>query len=171
MPRESVRKSSHIFREKMSMRHITIEIAAAIALTLGAIIAFATNANAADLAVTGAFARASATPVAKSAAAYVTVDNGSDEDDAITGVATPAAASAMLHKTEMSGDVMKMEHVDSVAVPAHGSVKMSPSGLHVMLMGLKAPLKEGESLRMILTFARSAPITVDVPIHGVAANE
>jgi copper(I)-binding protein len=170
MPREMVRKFSHIRPEKKPMRQLAIEIAAALALTIAAIVALAAGAHAGDLSVTHAFARASATPVAKSAAAYVTIVNGGDAEDSLVAVTTPAARSAMLHRTEMSGDVMKMEPVDTLAIPPHGTIAMGPAGTHVMLMGLKAPLKEGETLQLTLTFDKAEPLTVDVPVHGVAAN-
>lgn len=152
------------------MRQIVLEVFAAVALTFGAILASAVDAKAGDIVVTAAYARASASPVAKTAAVYVTVQNAGAEDDRIVSVSTPAARSAMLHSTEMSGDVMKMEHVEAVSVPAGGTVEMAPGGLHVMLVGLAAPLKEGEMLQVTLTFETAAPVTVDVPVKGVAAG-
>lgn len=171
MPRGRVRNFTHFRREKQAaMRQIVIEIAAAAALTVASILASAVGAKAGDLSVTHAYARASASPAAKAATVYVTVANAGAGDDRIVAVSTPVARAAMLHRTAMSGDVMKMEHVESVAVPANAAVEMAPGGLHVMLMGLAAPLKEGETLQLTLTFEKSEPVTVDVPVRGVAAG-
>ena len=48
--------------------------------------------------------------------------------------------------------------------------EMKPGGVHVMLMGLKAPLKEGESIVITLTFEKAGKLDVTVPVGGVAAS-
>ncbi len=47
---------------------------------------------------------------------------------------------------------------------------MAPGGLHIMLMGLKAPLQQGGSLTLDLTFEHAGAVTVQVPVGGVAAT-
>lgn len=120
--------------------------------------------------VVGAFARASATPAAKSGAAYVSLLNQGADADRLLAVATPAAASAELHRSVMTGDVMEMEAVEAVDLEPGVTVAMDPGGLHVMLMGLAAPLREGGSIEMLLTFERAGKVTVHVPVKGVAAG-
>ncbi|WP_373505425.1 copper chaperone PCu(A)C [Aestuariivirga sp.] len=152
------------------MSRILLELSAAISLTLAAILASATGVSANDLMVTGAFARASATPVAKSGAAYVSVMNHGAEPDRLLSVSTPAARSAELHKTETVDGVMKMEPVGALDVPPNGMIEMSPGGYHIMLMGLSAPLKEGGSLELTFTFEKAGDVKVTVPVGGVAAG-
>jgi copper(I)-binding protein len=119
--------------------------------------------------VTGAFARASATPAAKAGAVYLTIRNTGAADDVLQGVQTPAAAMAMLHATEMIDGVASMKHLDKVEVGAGSEVKLQPLGTHIMLMGLKAPLKEGESIPLVLEFENAGKVEVTVPVGGVAA--
>ena len=152
------------------MRKITLEIAAAIALTLGAIIASAGGVLASDVMVMNAFARASATPVAKSGAAYVTIMNHGVEADRLLSLSSPAARLAELHVTKMDGDVMKMEAAGIIDLPPNGTVEMKPGGLHVMLVGLNAPLKEGESVDLVLHFEKAGDVTVSVPVGTAAAG-
>lgn len=152
------------------MRQLVIEIIAATALTFAAIIASATGAHAGDVAVTDAFARASASPAATSAAAYLTIENSGDQADHLLSVTTPAAQSASLHRTVVTGDVVKMEEVSALALPAHGSVQMKPGGLHIMLMGLAAPLRKGDAIEVTLGFEHAPSVTVAVPVGGVAAD-
>ncbi len=152
------------------MNRILIEIAAAIALTLGAVIASVTGASASDLMANGAFARASASPAAKSAAAYVTLMNHGAQADRLIAVSTPAAASAAVHTTRMDGDVMKMEEAGPVELPPMGMVEMKPGGMHIMLMGLKAPLKKGDTLELTLTFEKAGDMKVQVPVGDIAAE-
>jgi copper(I)-binding protein len=56
--------------------------------------------------------------------------------------------SAELHNHISDGDVMRMEKQNKVKVPAGGTIMFQPGGLHVMLFGLKAPLKEGQSVSL-----------------------
>ncbi len=123
------------------MRRLILELSAAIALSLAAIIASASHGMANDVMVMNAFARASATPVAKAGAAYATLVNRGRETDRLLGISTPAAAVAEVHLTRAEGDIVRMERAGVIDLPAGGTVEMKPGGLHVMMMGLKAPLK------------------------------
>jgi len=66
--------------------------------------------------------------------------------------------------------VMKMRPVEDIDVPPAAPVELKPGGLHIMLLGLTAPLKEGDSFPLTLTFAKAGEITVPVHIEGVAAS-
>ena len=153
------------------MRRLALEILVATALTIAAILTSATGAGANDVMVTNAFARASSTPAAKAGAAYVTITNHGAAPDRLLSASTPAARSSQLHRTVMSGDVMKMEPVDRLDIPAGDTVEMKPGGLHIMLMGLMGPLKEGDTIEIELSFEKAGDVTVKVPVGGVAAGE
>lgn len=116
------------------------------------------------------WARASAGP-ARTGAAYVTIKNGGAEDDRLIAVtADTVAGMAMLHTTVMDGNVMKMRHVDGLAVRAGATVSLKPGGEHVMLMGLKAPLKEGGRFPMTLTFEKAGTVTVEAEVEAPGAT-
>jgi len=151
------------------MRKTLIRFAAAIALTLAPILALAPGANASSVMVMNAYARASATPGADSGAAYVSL-MVHGEADRLVGVSTPAAKMAALHRTVEADGVMKMEHVDGIDVPANGAIKMKPGGYHIMLMGLAAPLKEGDEIDLVLTFEKAGEVKVKAKVGGVAAG-
>ncbi|MFN4141418.1 copper chaperone PCu(A)C [Aestuariivirga sp.] len=125
-------------------------------------------AEAGEIMVMKAFARASATPVAKSAAAYVSLMNHGAEADRLVSAASPAARSAEVHKTELVDGVMKMMAAGPLELPAYGTLEMKPGGYHLMLMGLKQPLKEGEILELTLTFEKAGALEVKVPVGSVA---
>lgn len=152
------------------MRKLILEFSAAIALTLAAIIASAPGVSASDVMVIEAFARASATPMAKSGAAYVTIVNHGAATDRLRSLSTPAAASAEVHRSRMDGDVVKMEPAGAIEIPAGGAIAMAPGGLHIMLMGLKAPLKEGGTLDLTLVFDKAGEVAVKVPVGPVTAE-
>jgi copper(I)-binding protein len=120
--------------------------------------------------VSGAFARASATPVAKTGAVYFTIRNESASADKLTGLSTDAADMAMLHENVEENGVASMRHLEALPIPAKESVTLTPEKTHVMLMGLKAPLKKGEHISLTLTFEKAGEVKVDVPVGGVAAS-
>jgi len=153
------------------MRKLTLEIVAAAGLTLAAILALAPGVLANDVMVMNGFARASATPQAKSAVAYITLENRGGEADRLLSVATDRAAMAHLHDTKSVEGVVSMEPVEALDVPPGQTVAMKPGGLHIMLMGLKAPLQKGSKLTLELSFEKAGKITVEVPVEGVAASQ
>lgn len=116
------------------------------------------------LRVDHAWARATA-GMAKVGAAYVTVINDGAEMDRLVGAATPVAAKAELHTVVMEGSVMSMRPVEAVEVHPGEPVVLRPGGIHVMLMGLKHPLKEGEMFPLTLTFEHGGPVEVDVMVQ------
>jgi copper(I)-binding protein len=98
---------------------------------------------------------------ATNTAAYMKIENAGDSADRLLAVKTDAADNVMLHESRMEMGVMKMVHLpNGVEIPAHGSAELKPLGLHVMLMGLKAPLKDGETLPLTLVFERAGDIPV-----------
>jgi copper(I)-binding protein len=67
---------------------------------------------------------------------------------------------------------MKMRELpDGIAVPAQQTVELKPGGLHVMLMGLKHPLVEGETFPLTLEFEHAGTLEVEVTIAGIAARD
>lgn len=150
------------------MRRILLEVIFAAALTLSAILASVAGASAAEIMVTEAFARASATPVATSGAAYVSVMNHGAEADRLVAVSTPAADMASLHQSVEENGVMKMPELGPAEIAPMGTLEMKPGGIHVMLMGLKAPLKKGDTITLTLTFEKAGKLDVTVPVGSVA---
>jgi copper(I)-binding protein len=94
----------------------------------------------------------------KTAAVYFTVINRGGTPDRIVGAESPAAEHADMHTTIRDGDVMRMRRVVSVEVPAGGKAVFAPNGFHVMLTGLKAPLKMGDAVPITLKFAEAGDV-------------
>ena len=124
-------------------------------------------ANAADLTVSQAFSRA--TPgTAAPGVAYLTI-HGGDAADRLIGVSSPRAEVRM-HMMTMQGDVMRMRQVDGIDVPAGGTVTLAPGGLHLMLEELKAPLKQGETVPLVLTFQHAGERRIDAAVGTLGAT-
>lgn len=110
-------------------------------------------ANAAELNVTNAHARETFA-LATTGAVYFTLVNQDESPIAITAVSvsTELAAAAQMHYTEIDGDIMKMRHAASpVVINPSQKFEFKPGGYHVMLIGLKAPLKAGDVFELTLT--------------------
>ena len=138
---------------------------------LAAMLYFTQVALAADIKVTNATARASLLPTASTGAIYFSITNSGTSDDRLLSISTPAAISAMIHETTIVDDVMKMRMVDDgLVIPAGTTVEMKTGATHVMLMGLKAPLKKGEQVAMELLFEKAGVVKVEVPVENVAAQ-
>lgn len=104
-----------------------------------------------------AWARAS---LVNNGVAYLMVVNGGKTADRLIAAATPVAAMAQFHTHIMTGDVARMRRVKAVDIPAGEHVEFKPGGLHLMLMGLKKPLKKGQSFPLTLTFETAGKVTV-----------
>ena len=150
------------------MRRILLELSAANALTLAAILASSGGVSASGVMIMEAFARASATPTASAGAAYISLMNHASQADRLLSVSTPAARTVEIHMTDVVDGVMKMKSVQSLEIPAMGTLEMKTGGYHIMLIGLTAPLKKGEEIEVTLTFEKAGQVTVKVPVGGVA---
>ncbi len=118
--------------------------------------------------VSHAWARATAASAANGAV-YLTVTNHGAADDRLTGAATPVAAKAQMHITIDDKGVMKMRPVAEVPVEAGGSATFKPGAMHIMLLGLKHPLKAGESFPLTLTFAKAGAVQTMVMVEKIGA--
>ena len=111
---------------------------------------------------------ARATPgVARNGAAYVTIGNRGRDADRLIAVSSPAAARAALHSHAMEASIIKMRPVAAVEVAPGAVTAMKPGGLHIMLKGLTAPLVEGGSFPLTLTFERAGTLTLKVTVMKI----
>lgn len=121
----------------------------------------------AQVAVDAPWARAT-TASAKAGGVFLTL-RGAATPDRLTGASTPVAGMAELHRTVQENGVMKMLPVDALPIEAGKPVEFKPGGLHIMLMGLKRQLKQGDTFPITLTFEKSPPITATVTVAGPGA--
>ena len=131
--------------------------------------ALTTPVRAAGVEVSDAWARATP-PGATTGAVFFTLRNTGAEDDRLRQAATPAAKTAELHSHLMEGGVARMRQVPEIAVPGKATVVLQPGGLHVMLFDLKQPLKEGDSIDLVLGFAKAGEQKLRVPVRRGAGH-
>ena len=99
-------------------------------------------------------------------AVYVTIENRGGNDDRLIGAMTDRAAMAMVHQTEMSEGVARMRMAGEINLPAGKSIEMVPGGTHIMLEGLRTPLRTGNRFEMVLKFRESGDERVTVRVAG-----
>lgn len=134
-------------------------------------VAAAGNAKMGDLAVSDAWARATA-PGAPVGAAYFKVTNNGTAEDTLMALSSTAVGAAELHETTMENGVARMRPVGPQVLSGGQSLVAEPGGLHVMLTDLKAPLVAGQTLPLTLAFKFAGPLTVQLavrPLEGVPA--
>lgn len=123
-----------------------------------------------DIAVTGAFTRATL-PGAKTAGGFMTIVNAGAEADRLIGAGTKTAKTTEIHEMKMEGDMMKMRALpEGIEIPAGGTVELAPGGFHVMMMGLVQPLAENACVEVILTFEKAGELPVMLNVGAADAK-
>lgn len=97
-------------------------------------------------------------------AVYVTIENKGEADDRLTGAFTDHAAMAMVHQNELVNGVARMRMAGEINIPAGNRIQMVPGGTHVMLEGLRAPLKTGDRFNLVLKFRKGGDKAVKVTV-------
>ncbi|MCC9309359.1 copper chaperone PCu(A)C [Kitasatospora sp. RB6PN24] len=94
------------------------------------------------------------------AAGYLTVRNTGSDADTLIRVTSPGAGSVTMHRSTDT----TMQEVDSLPVPAGGTLQLARGGTHLMIMGWQKPPTVGDRLEIDLTFAKGGTIAVQVPV-------
>jgi copper(I)-binding protein len=150
------------------------EIAFASALTIAAVLdladARAHEIKVGDLVIHHPWARQS--PMgANVAAGFMTITNTGKDDDRLVEADADISTMVQIHTMTMEGDIMKMAELpDGIAIPAGATVELKPRSLHIMFMGLKSPLKEGESFNGTLTFEKAGTVTIEYEVMPPTAG-
>lgn len=137
-------------------------------LTVIAAPASAHDFTAGDIRVEHPWARATIGK-AKNGAVYMTLVNTGSTPDRLLGAASPVAERAGAHAHTMEGNVMKMHPVQAIEVAPGSPTVLKPGGLHIMLFGLAAPLKAGETFPLTLSFERAGALAIEVLVEQPAS--
>jgi copper(I)-binding protein len=93
-------------------------------------------------------------------------------DDTLVSVESPAAALGQIHETRMESNMMMMRELEAgLALPADEAVQLKPGGNHVMLMGVREPLRAGQTVPLTLTFATAAPVEIVASVGQPPASD
>ncbi|WP_136616212.1 MULTISPECIES: copper chaperone PCu(A)C [Mesorhizobium] len=144
-------------------------IYAALVLALGLLCVGSAGAEPNQIVVEKAWARA--TPkMAVTGGAYLTVTNRGPGEDRLLNVTSPVAEKIQVHAMAIDNGVAKMTQLSAVDLHPGIPVVFKTGSIHMMLLGLKHQLKEGETVSLTLTFEKADAIEVDARVLGIGAT-
>ncbi|MEI8145955.1 MAG: copper chaperone PCu(A)C [Alphaproteobacteria bacterium] len=152
----------------MRILHIA---AALLVLAIAATPAFPHGFKVGNLVIHHPWARATA-PGAPVAGGYAEITNEGTTDDILVAATFENAERVEIHQMSMEGDVMKMAKLnEGLPIPAGKTVALKPGSFHLMLMGPKAPLVEGEMVKGTLTFAKAGVVNVEFVVEAMVKKD
>jgi len=115
---------------------------------------------------------ARATPKgASNGAGYMTITNTGATPDRVTCASSDASAQCQIHTMSMEGGVMKMRPVEGgLEIKPGETVALKPASLHVMLLDLKHPLEQGNTVEATLQFEKAGAVKIELPIVAIGAT-
>ena len=151
----------------------SIPRAVACATLLGCFLAAPARAEeikAGDLVIKQAWSRA--TPGgAKVAGGYLTIENKGTAPDRLVGGSADIADKVQVHEMATNNGVMTMRPLDKgLSIEPGKTVKLAPGGHHLMLLGLKSPLKQGDKVPVTLEFEKAGKVKLSLDVQGVGAQ-
>jgi copper(I)-binding protein len=126
--------------------------------------------KAGDLVITQAWSRA--TPGgATIAGGYLTIENKGTAPDRLIGGSADVSDKIQVHEMSMNNGVMTMRQLDKgLAIEPGKTVKLAPGGYHLMMLGLKSPLKQGDKVAVTLEFEKAGKVKLSLDVQGIGAQ-
>jgi periplasmic copper chaperone A len=164
LPMRHDRKSKENFMRITSRTMMLATLAVALA------IGFSQAQSASSISIEKPFSRA--TPGgAKVAAGYMTITNKGAAADRLLSASSPAAGSVEIHEMKMQDGIMKMREIPGgLPIEAGNTVAFAPGGNHLMLVELKAPLKQGDKVPVTLNFEKAGKVDVTLDVHPIGGQ-
>jgi len=98
-------------------------------------------------------------------AAYLSITNHGEDEDVLLGARSPVATRVEFHRTSFEAGMAKMRPTGSLVIEPGNTLTAAPGGLHLMLVDLKAPLVDGDTVPLVLSFKAAGDVTVQVKIE------
>lgn len=102
--------------------------------------------------------------------AFMTLKNADSKDHKLVRVDSAAAQAVELHTHTNDGGVMRMRQIKEIDIKTKGEAELKPGSLHVMLIGLKRDLKEGDNIALTLTFEDGSSKKIEAPVRKIQAE-
>jgi copper(I)-binding protein len=127
--------------------------------------AFSQTAEIGKLSISGAYSRETVAGQTVGAG-FLKIKNTGAADRLISASAS-IGAEVQLHTMTMESNIMKMSQIAAIDIPANGSVELTPGGMHLMIMGIKSPLKAGDTVKIKLRFTNAGEVEVNFPTQSI----
>lgn len=109
-------------------------------------------------------------PGVPNTAAYFSIQNHSDTSQILIGASADFATKAEIHNHILVDDMMSMQQQSEVVIQPGESVQFAPGGLHIMIFGLKTPLREGQSVEISLQTKGGESISITAKVARPSAH-
>ncbi|EAR60673.1 copper chaperone PCu(A)C [Neptuniibacter caesariensis] len=120
----------------------------------------------AEVTVKDAYARA-VPPGQMNSASFMMLNNDEEKSVSLVSGSSSVAKVVELHNHINENGVMKMRQIEKIDIPAKGMAHLQPGGLHVMLIGLKKDLMEGDNIDLNLEFSDGSSQELTIPVKKV----
>ena len=107
---------------------------------------------------------------ATTAVAYMKLINNGATAIRLTGATSAAAQRVEIHEMSMDGGVMRMRPIRGLDIAPGATVELKPSGMHLMLIGLKRPIAQEDLIPVTLAFADGTALAIDVYVEAAGAG-
>lgn len=110
-------------------------------------------------------------PVATTGAGYVTITNNGTEPDTLVGGSAEISGGFELHTSEIVDGVAKMRPLtEGVTIAPGETMTLEPGGTHIMLTGLKGPIRESEPFTGTLVFEQAGEVPIKFVVEGFGSR-
>lgn len=109
-------------------------------------------------------------PMAQSGAVYLTITNTGEMTRVLSAVTVndTIADDAQIHTTDMNGDMMQMRQVtEGIPLAANDTITFKPGSYHIMLLGLKQGLSEGNTIALTLVMKNGETIDINATVKAI----
>jgi copper(I)-binding protein len=103
---------------------------------------------------------------AKMTGAFISLTNTQKIDDELTSVTCECAGTAEVHETTQHQGMMKMNPIKALGIKAGETVALKPGSFHIMLIGIKKPLKAEDTVKLQFQFKHAGPVTVEAKVKA-----
>ncbi|MFZ4406295.1 MAG: copper chaperone PCu(A)C [Paracraurococcus sp.] len=103
-------------------------------------------------------------------AGFLGIGNAGRAADRLIGASAPIARVTEIHTHVREGDILRMRPVEAIEIPAGQTVTLQPGGFHLMLIGLKEPLIQGQAVPVTLRFERAGEVPVMLAVQPAGAR-
>lgn len=107
---------------------------------------------------------------ASTAIGYMTIKNNGTTSDRLIGGSVDFANGLQLHSMTMENGVSKMRELKFVEIGPGQTIEFKPGGSHVMFVGVKHPLSEGEHVKGTLIFEHAGTVQIEYVVQGIGAQ-
>lgn len=108
---------------------------------------------------------------ARVAGGYLRVTNTGSAPDRLVGGSAAFAERVEIHEMATQNGVMTMRALPTgLAIAPGQTVELKPGGLHVMFMGLRSPLAEGQTVKVTLEFEKAGKVELDFRVGSLGGR-